>query len=185
MTTRMFLFHPHMDQSRVNKALANAAEQAGIEVRNIYDLYPDFKIDVEQERQVLADTDRIAFQFPFYWYSSPALMKQYEDDVFTGNWAYNGGNAIKDHEWLLAVSTGSPKQAYQRNGRHFYLGPELLRPYQATNHLIQTKFCVPFISYADLCQTDADLQKRAQAYVDYLQTAGPLPVQPRDGINEK
>lgn len=185
MTTRIFLFHPHMDQSRVNKALATAAQNAGIEVRDIYALYPDFKIDVEQERQVLADTDRIVFQFPFYWYSSPALMKQYEDDVFTGDWAYNGGNAIKNHEWLLAISTGSPKSAYQRDGRHFYLGPELLRPYQATNHLIQTKFCVPFISYKESYQTDEDLQRRAQAYVEYLQSAGPLPEQARDGVNEQ
>ncbi|MFN1209046.1 NAD(P)H-dependent oxidoreductase, partial [Enterococcus lactis] len=35
--------------------------------------------------QRLAQYDRILFQFPMYWYSAPALMKKYEDDVFSKN----------------------------------------------------------------------------------------------------
>lgn len=51
MKTMILLFHPHLDQSRVNKALANAAKEAGFEVRDMYALYPDFKINVEKERE--------------------------------------------------------------------------------------------------------------------------------------
>lgn len=169
MKTTILLFHPHLDQSRVNKALANAAKDAGFEVRDMYALYPDFKIDVAKERAVLENADRIVFQFPVYWYSSPALVKQYEDDVFTGNWAYNGGKALLDHEWLLAVSPGADQDAYQKDGRVHYTIPALLRPYQATSVLIKTKFMTPFISYNASNMSDEELANRAQAYVEYLQ----------------
>lgn len=169
MKTTILLFHPHLDQSRVNKALANAAKDACFEVRDMYALYPDFKIDVAKERAVLENADRIVFQFPVYWYSSPALVKQYEDDVFTGNWAYNGGKALLDHEWLLAVSPGADQDAYQKDGRVHYTMPALLRPYQATSVLIKTKFMTPFISYNASNMSDEELANRAQAYVEYLQ----------------
>ena len=42
MKTTILLFHPYMNESRVNKALAQAASDAGIEVRDMYKLYPDF-----------------------------------------------------------------------------------------------------------------------------------------------
>ena len=169
MKTTILLFHPHLDQSRVNKALANSAKDAGFEVRDMYALYPDFKIDVAKERAVLENADRIVFQFPVYWYSSPALVKQYEDDVFTGNWAYNGGKALLDHEWLLAVSPGADQDAYQKDGRVHYTMSALLRPYQATSVLIKTKFMTPFISYNASNMSDEELANRAQAYVEYLQ----------------
>ena len=158
-----------MDQSRANKALAKAAGDAGFEVRDMYAIYPDFKIDVAKERQILENTDRIVFQFPVYWYSSPALAKQYEDDVFTGDhWAYSGGNALLNHEWLLAVTPGAELGAYQNEGRVHYTMPDLLRPYQATSVLIKTKFLTPFISYNASNLTDQELADRAQEYVKYL-----------------
>ena len=54
----------------------------------MYDLYPDFKIDVAEEQKHLAAADRIILQFPFYWYSTPALLKQWQDDVLTYGWAF-------------------------------------------------------------------------------------------------
>ncbi len=54
MKTTVLVFHPHLaDGSNVNAKLANAAREAGIEVRDMYALYPDFTIDVEAEKQYL------------------------------------------------------------------------------------------------------------------------------------
>lgn len=63
MTTTILLFHPHLDQSRVNKALVQATDTT---VRDMYALYPDGKIDVAAEQAVLSQTDRIVWQFPLY-----------------------------------------------------------------------------------------------------------------------
>ena len=82
------LFHPHLERSVVNRAWADRlANQPGITLRNLYALYPDGKIDVAAEQQALTEHDRLVFQHPFYWYSTPPLMKQWLDDVLTYGWA--------------------------------------------------------------------------------------------------
>lgn len=60
MKTTVFLFHPNLATSRVNRALV-AGLSSDIEVRDLYQLYPDFKIDVAAEQQVLAKSDRIVW----------------------------------------------------------------------------------------------------------------------------
>lgn len=80
MKTIVFLFHPNYGQSRVNKALVNGLDN-DIEVRNLYELYPDFNIDVQTEQAVMETADRVVLQFPMFWYSSPALVQQWEEKV--------------------------------------------------------------------------------------------------------
>lgn len=77
MKTTVLVVHPNIKQSRVNAALAKgAADVAGVEVRYLYDLYPDGKINATAEQAVLEKADRIVLQFPMYWYSSPALDRK-------------------------------------------------------------------------------------------------------------
>ena len=40
--------------------------------------------------------DQLAFVFPVYWWSMPALMKGWIDRVFTGGWAYQYGSGVED-----------------------------------------------------------------------------------------
>lgn len=40
--------------------------------------------------------DRLAFVFPVYWWSMPALMKGWIERVFTGGWAYQYGQGVSD-----------------------------------------------------------------------------------------
>lgn len=166
MKTTVLLFHPHLAQSRVNKTLANALPN-DIEVRDMYKLYPDFKINVPNEQQILSQAGRIVIQFPMYWYSSPALLKQWEDDVLTHGWAYGStGNALHGKELLIAVSPGADN--YGRGHFAEYTVHELLRPFQATSRLIGTKYITPFVTAGASSISDADLARQAQKYNDYL-----------------
>ena len=85
MNTTVLVFHPRFGASHVNAALAASAETAGVRVRYLYDLYPHGRIDVAAEQAVLEEAERIVLQFPMYWYSSPALLKQWQDDVLEGH----------------------------------------------------------------------------------------------------
>ncbi|MDB8604361.1 NAD(P)H oxidoreductase, partial [Streptococcus salivarius] len=50
MKTTIFTFHPQLKTgSRINKELATAAAGAGYDVRDMYQLYPNFDIDVKTE----------------------------------------------------------------------------------------------------------------------------------------
>ena len=88
MKTLVNLFHPHLDKSTVHRSWAQRlAQEADITLRDLYARYPDGKIDVAAEQAALLAHDRLVFEHPFYWYSTPPLMKQWLDDVLTYGWA--------------------------------------------------------------------------------------------------
>ena len=59
-----------------------------MEVDNIYELYPDGKIDVKAEQEKLLKADTIIFQFPMFWFKSPYLLSKWTEDVFAHGFAY-------------------------------------------------------------------------------------------------
>ena len=174
VNTLVLVFHPNISESRVNKALGATAESLGgnITVRYMYDIYPDFNIDVATEQAALLGADRIVLQYPMYWLSCPPLLKKWLDDVLTFGWAYGStGTALHGKELLLAVSVGGAGSAYGREGAHIYTIHEFLRPMQGTSRVIGTKYAVPFLSVGALEITDEAIARRAQDYAAVLQTA--------------
>lgn len=170
MTTTVLVFHPSITTSRVNARLARAAEAVdGVQVRYLYDLYPGFHVDVEAEHRVLEAADRIVWQFPVYWYSSPALLKQWEDDVLTYGWAYGStGTALHGKELALAVSPGAAAERYTSAGQYGVTVDQLLLPFATTSRLIGTRFTEPFVTSGAMQISDADLERQAQAYQSWL-----------------
>ncbi|MGC9931104.1 NAD(P)H-dependent oxidoreductase [Priestia aryabhattai] len=147
MKTLVILAHPNLASSRINKAWAERLKkEENVYVHDLYANYPDFKIDVEKEQELVVQFDRIVFQFPFYWYSSPALLKEWQDVVLTYGWAYGSkGTKLHGKEFIVATSTGGPAEAYQEGGYNRYPMNNLLLPFQATANLTGMKFQTPFL----------------------------------------
>jgi len=69
--------HPALHKSLVNRHLIAAVEKvAGVTIRHLYELYPDYLIDMKVEQELLDAHDIIILQHPFYWYSAPSLVKE-------------------------------------------------------------------------------------------------------------
>ena len=139
------VFHPDLDTSRVNSTWKKILEESGkiTTSRDMYGEYPGFEIDVEREQQCLLQHDRIIFQFPFYWYSVPPLLKKWLDDVLTYNFAYGSkGNKLEGKDMQLIVSVGG-KQKFYSGFDIFSSVPDLLKPFQLTANLIQMNYLVP------------------------------------------
>ncbi|MBU7217685.1 NAD(P)H-dependent oxidoreductase [Staphylococcus gallinarum] len=170
MKTLVLVFHPNLEESRVNRAIAEGLEHSDdVIVRRMYDLYPDFKIDVAEEQKHLAAADRIILQFPFYWYSTPALLKQWQDDVLTYGWAF-GSTGTQLHGKELLVSTTTGAVGYQRDGEVKYTVEELLRPLQATSNLIGTKYLRPFILNNALAISEEEINAYVEQFKQYITT---------------
>jgi glutathione-regulated potassium-efflux system ancillary protein KefG len=74
--------HPSLDRSEVNRPMAEAVRDLdGITLVDLYAEYADFQIDIDREQQRLLEHDVIVFQHPLYWYSTPAIMKEWQDLV--------------------------------------------------------------------------------------------------------
>lgn len=160
------VFHPDLKQSRVNSLWKKQLENSRkiTTSRDLYHEYPNFKIDVEKEQQLLLSHDRIIFQFPLYWYSTPPLLKKWLDDVFTYNFAYGiHGNKLKGKDMQLIVSVGGKAKIH--SGFDIFASiPELLRSFQLTANLTQMNYLIPEYMF----EADAVEQKEIKAFGNYL-----------------
>ncbi|MEM9281765.1 MAG: NAD(P)H-dependent oxidoreductase [Verrucomicrobiota bacterium] len=143
------VFHPDLERSRVNRIWKEQLEASGkiSTSRDLYAEYPDFQIDVEREQKLLVEHDRIVFQFPFYWYSSPPLLKKWLDDVLTYGFAYGStGDQLKGKDLQIMTSAGGEERFY--SGFDLYATIyELLKPFQLTANLCQMNYMLPVWMY--------------------------------------
>jgi glutathione-regulated potassium-efflux system ancillary protein KefF len=98
-TTTMILIiyaHPYPRHSHANHRLLQAVKDIPeVEVRSLYELYPDFNIDINAEQRALERADLVVLQHPMQWYSQPPLLKLWIDKVLEHGWAYgHEGNAL-------------------------------------------------------------------------------------------
>ncbi|WP_219834610.1 NAD(P)H-dependent oxidoreductase [Paenibacillus sp. R14(2021)] len=178
MKTLVIVVHPNIEQSRINKSWMQALqEQSEVTVHQLYPAYPDFKIDAAKEQALLEAHDRVIFQFPFYWYSSPALLKEWFDRVLAHGWAYGpGGDKLHGKEWGIAISTSGPQISYQPDGHNHYTLDDLTKPFKATSSHIGTTFITPFILNGVTRVSDEELAQNTLDYVKFVTSMQPASV---------
>ncbi|MDP4169685.1 MAG: NAD(P)H-dependent oxidoreductase [Bacillota bacterium] len=171
MKTLVIITHPNLEQSRINRTwMEELKKHEEITIHTLYQAYPDGKINVEHEQSLLAAHDRIILQFPFYWYSTPPLLKQWQDEVLSYGWAYGeGGDKLHGKELGLAISTFGPKDSYQPTGYNHFTMETLTTPLQQTSNLIGTKFMPLFVLNGVMHVSDEELAESAKAYVEFVQ----------------
>jgi glutathione-regulated potassium-efflux system ancillary protein KefG len=157
--------HPVLERSRVNRRLlSDVRELPGVTVHDLYDVYPTLYIDAKREQGLLLEHDVIVFQHPFYWYSTPAILKEWQDLVLEHGWAYGrGGTRLRGKITLNAITTGGPESAYHRDGYNRFTIRELLAPWDQTAHLCGMRFLAPFTVHAALRIAGDDDAAQARA----------------------
>jgi len=138
--------HPRSERSQANRRLKRVAEGLeSVTVADLYAEYPTYEIDVDREQERLAAHDVIVFQHPVYWYSAPALMKEWIDLVLEYRWAYGpGGEALQGKVWLNAVTAGGAPEAYTAEGRNRNDLRSLFAPFEQTALLCGMRYIQPF-----------------------------------------
>jgi glutathione-regulated potassium-efflux system ancillary protein KefG len=166
----VLLAHPDLERSRINRAMAAGLEGLpGVTVRDLQALYPDGAIDSAAEQAALEAHDVIVMQFPFHWYSTPPVLKAWQDQVLTRGWAYgSGGTALHGKRLVLAVSTGGPAEAYQRDGYNHFTIEELLAPLRATARLCGLMLLPPFLFQGVFQRSEAELAEHVYSYRSLL-----------------
>lgn len=136
-----------------------AAATPGVTLHDLYEAYPSLAIDVRREQTLLLDHQVIVFLHPLYWYSTPAILKEWQDLVLEHGWAYGShGHHLDGKITCNVISTGGPAQAYQVGGTNRFTMRQLLAPWDQTAHLCRMRFLAPFVVHGALrLETDADL----------------------------
>lgn len=172
MKSVLVLFaHPNLEESRIHKIwLRSALKLEGVTVRDLYELYPDFDVDVASEQELLARHDVVVLQHPLYWYSTPALVKQWIDLVLVHGWAYGTGGDALAGKWLVsAISTGGKDEAYRPEGFHGISLEDLLAPLRQTARLCKMRYLPPFVTHGAFSISPEDILASAQEYTRLLE----------------
>ena len=172
MSNILVLFaHPRYENSNVQQRLVRAAQLTpGVTFRDLYELYPDFDIDIRQEQQLLLAHDVLVLQHPFYWYSSPPLLKQWIDLVLEHGWAYGRtGKALAGKKMFNAVSTGGTREAYQPGGFNRFTVSQFLTPFEQTARLCNMEYLPPFVVHGTHRATPEDIEMAGRHYGNLLE----------------
>ena len=166
MKVLVLLAHPALERSRVNHALLAAVRnRSGVTLHDLYEEYPDMHIDVRREQALLLSHDVIVFQHPFFWYSAPALVKEWQDQVLEHNWAYGSeGRALAGKVTFNALTAGGGANAYQPGGFNLFTIRHLLSPFEATASLCRMTYLAPFVVHGALRMDEG---QRAPLVRDY------------------
>jgi len=158
--------HPYPDKSRANRSLLDAARSVdGLEVRSLYDLYPNFDIDVGVEQEALTRASVVIWQHPTYWYAPPSLLKHWFEKVLSRGWAYgDGGDALRGKRCLWVTTTGGEPGAYGPDGMHRLPFHEFVPPVEQTARFCQMTWESPLIVHSAHRLSDADLVATGEDY---------------------
>ena len=167
----IYYAHPGQQFSRTNIAMAKlAGEIDGITFVDLYAEYPRHDIDVQREQQRLLDHDVILFQFPLFWYSTPSLIKEWQDLVLQHGFAYgHEGDKLAGKTMMLAVTAGGPEEAYTMKGYQHYPLRTFLTPLEQTARLCKMRFATPYALYGALsADADGEIKEHTVGYGQLL-----------------
>jgi putative NADPH-quinone reductase len=138
--------HPSQHRSEVNLPLMEVSKTVDdVSVVDLYAEYPDYCIDIEREQQRLRAHDVVVFMFPLYWYSTPSILKEWQDLVLEYGFAYgHDGHELQGKRLLCAITAGGTENAYRTSGYNHYSIRELLRPIEQTATLCGMVYLPPY-----------------------------------------
>lgn len=162
--------HPALHKSRINKRLiAGIHNIDGVTFNNLYDRYPDFFIDIKREQRLLVEHDVIVWHHPFYWYSAPAIIKEWMDLVLEHGFAYGKhGRALEGKQAISVITTGAKKEVYCEGGRNHYTINQFLVPFHQSANLCRMEYLPPFVVYGTHTMKEADMEDAAEKYRNLL-----------------
>ena len=174
MKTLILVVHPHLNESLINKRWVEELQKHSdkYEVHQLYEAYPDGRIDVAAEQQLMERYERIVFQYPLYWFNCPPLFKTWLDEVLTYGWAYGSQSGYKmgGKKVALAITAGIDEYEYAASGKYRYTIEELTRPFELTFEYVKADYRPPFVFYGiELNSSEEWIEQSIPLYMKFLE----------------
>lgn len=171
--TLVIITHSNLKTSQINKRWVEELKKYPEKylLHDLHSIYPDEKIDVEKEQQLIAAYDKIIFQFPFYWFNCPPFFKKWLDEVLTDGWAYGRGSGyqLAGKKMAMGITAGIRKEDYTASGRYKYTLEQLTAPFEITFNYIKADY-KPFFAFygVEHSPTTAQIDQSACDYIAYI-----------------
>lgn len=162
--------HPLYEKSHAHKALIkHIPKTENIKFHDLYELYPEFNINIKYEQELLQEYDIIIWQHPMYWYSCPPILKQWIDMVLEYNWAYGSkGDSLRNKLIFQVITTGGKKENYNATGTDRYTIQDLLQPFNQTAKVCKMIYLPPYVVHGTHLMQEKDYQTSGKDYGIFL-----------------
>lgn len=162
--------HPYIHHSKIGRSLLNTVlNLPHLEVRELYELYPDFHIDIKKEQQQLLKTDVIVLQNPMHWYHVPSLMSLWFEKVLAYGWAHgNGQQALAGKKLLWSVTSADEAHSFDSKGYNHFTLEEMARPLQQMALFCGMKWLDPFAVFNANRLSENEIFQVSEKYRDRL-----------------
>jgi len=163
--------HPAFHKSRINKVLLKEVSKLkNVTINNLYENYPDFFINIKREQQLLVSHDVIVWHHPFYWYSAPAIIKEWMDLVLEHGFAYGKhGRQLEGKTVLSVISTGGKKEVYCKDGQNHYTINQFLAPFHQSALLCRMEYLPPFVIHGSHTIQEEVINEHANNYRNLIE----------------
>jgi len=176
MHTLVIVAHPSLSQSSIaNRVIIDKIRALpDVTIKDIHQENPSFRFNVEEEQAALRKAESIVFQFPFYWYSVPGILKEWMDQVLTYGFAYGStGDKLKGKHFLASTTIGGPSESYCDSGYNNFTIGELLKPLRQMANLTGMVFHKPIVSHGmifipGVYNTREAVEERAREHAERL-----------------
>lgn len=162
--------HPAIQKSRINRKMIESVRKLEwVTVNELYEKYPDFYIDIIKEQQLLMLHDIIVWHHPFYWYSPPALLKEWFDLVLQHGFAYGKeGRALEGKDAISVITTGGQKDIYTQEGQNHHTINEFLVPLKQSASLCRMNYLPPFVVHGSYTIKEDETRHYAEQYKNLI-----------------
>lgn len=165
----IFLAHPDFDNSVINKHLANSIKKnEEFCVHSLDKNRNNGYYDENAERLLLQESKSIVWQFPIYWYNSPASLRDWQDQILSPI-VYSANNFLKGKPVRVIFTAGAGEKEYSHEGLNRFTAEEMLRPFEMTANAAGMIWKKPLGFYG--CSPDMTkeaLEKVAKEYIQSL-----------------
>lgn len=170
MKTLIIVSHPDIEDSNSQQFLKEAIPRSDhIKYHHLESVYPTGNIDIRYEQDLLKQYDRIIFQFPFYWYAAPPMLKKWQDEVLEEYIAFGtGGTLLQGKELGLVMTIGIAEKEYQVGGAEQFTISQLTIPFQALANKTGMHFLKPFTIFQFYYLSEKEQQDLLIKYQQYL-----------------
>lgn len=138
MQTLLIYGHPDPKSSTANKTIIENLNRfvSNLRIRTLAVPGTSDRFDIADEQTALRSADTVVLQFPLYWYSVPALLKEWIDTVLAHGFAYGtGGTALHGKKLVLSFTTGADGTSYVKDGAMGWQVEDFLPPLLQTGRL--------------------------------------------------